>query len=55
MNKARTHTVLFSTLAAFVSYWALALYLSWNPVYLVTVRHLRLSDPLYFVGITLLM
>jgi MFS transporter, ACS family, hexuronate transporter len=48
-----SRTVLFSTLAAFASYWALALYLSWNPVYLVTVRHLRLSDPLYFAGITL--
>jgi len=48
-----SRTVLFSTLAAFVSYWATALYLSWNPVYLVTVRHLRLSDPLYLAGITL--
>jgi MFS transporter, ACS family, hexuronate transporter len=48
-----SRTVLFSTLAAFASYWALALYLSWNPVYLVTVRHIKLSDPLYLVGITL--
>ena len=48
-----SRTVLFSTLAAFASYWAIALYLSWNPVYLVTVRHLRLSDPLYLAGITL--
>ena len=48
-----SRTVLFSTLAAFVSYWAIALYLSWNPVYLVTVRHLRLNDPLYLAGITL--
>lgn len=48
-----SRTVLFSTLAAFVSYWAVALYLSWNPVYLVSVRHLRLSDPLYLAGITL--
>jgi len=48
-----SRTVLFSTLAAFVSYWALALYLSWNPVYLVIMRHLRLIDPLYFAGITL--
>ena len=48
-----SRTVLFSTLAAFASYRALALYLSWNPVYLVTVRHLKLSDPLYFAGITL--
>lgn len=48
-----SRTVFFSTLAAFVSYWAIALYLSWNPVYLVTVRHLRLSDPLYLAGITL--
>ena len=31
----------------------IALFLSWNPVYLVTVRHLRLSDPLYLAGITL--
>src|SRR6266581_3060290 len=45
--------VLFSTLAAFGVYWTTALYLSWNPVYLVTVRHLRLSDPLYLAGITL--
>jgi len=48
-----SRTVLFSILAAFVSYWAIALYLSWNPVYLVTVRHLTLSDPLYLAGITL--
>ena len=48
-----SRTVLFSTLAAFVSYWAVALYLSWNPVYLVSVRHLRLSDPLYLAGVTL--
>ena len=48
-----SRTVLFSTLAAFSAYWAIALYLSWNPVYLVTVRHLRLSDPLYLAGITL--
>lgn len=47
-----SHTVLFSTLAAFTSYWVVALYLSWNPVYLVTVRHLRLSNPLYLAGIT---
>src|SRR5439155_14062742 len=48
-----SRTVLFSTLAAFGVYWTTALYLSWNPVYLVTVRHLRLSDPLYLAGITL--
>jgi ACS family hexuronate transporter-like MFS transporter len=48
-----SRTVLFSTFAGFSSYWATALYLSWNPVYLVTVRHLKLSDPLYLAGITL--
>ena len=48
-----SRTVFFSTLAAFGAFWATALYLSWNPVYLVTVRHLRLSDPLYLAGITL--
>jgi len=48
-----SRTVIFSILAAFGAYWATALYLTWNPVYLVTVRHLRLSDPLYLVGITL--
>jgi MFS transporter, ACS family, hexuronate transporter len=48
-----SRTVLLSTLAAFGVYWTTALYLSWNPVYLVTVRHLRLSDPLYLAGITL--
>jgi len=48
-----SRTVHFSTLAAFSAYWALALYLSWNAVYLVTVRHLRLSDPLYLAGIML--
>jgi MFS transporter, ACS family, hexuronate transporter len=48
-----SRTVLFTTLAGFASYWELALYLSWNPVYLVTVRHIKLSDPLYLVGITL--
>ena len=35
-----SRTVIFSILAAFGAYWATALYLSWNPVYLVTVRHL---------------
>jgi MFS transporter, ACS family, hexuronate transporter len=48
-----SRTVFFSVLAAFGAYWATALYLSWNPVYLVTVRHLKLSDPLYLAGITL--
>ena len=48
-----SRTVLFSTLAAFSAYWALALYLSWNPVYLVNVRHLRLSYLLYLAGIML--
>ena len=48
-----SRTVIFSTLAGFSVYWASALYLSWNPVYLVTVRHLKLSDPLYLAGITL--
>ncbi len=48
-----SRTVIFSILAAFGAYWATALYLTWNPVYLVTVRHLRLSDPLYLAGITL--
>jgi MFS transporter, ACS family, hexuronate transporter len=48
-----SRTVLFSTLAAFASYWVVALYLSWNPVYLVTVRHLTLTDPLYLARITL--
>lgn len=48
-----SRTVLFTILAVFGLYWASALYLSWNPVYLVTVRHLRLSDPLYLAGITL--
>lgn len=46
-------TILFLLLAAFVFNWASTLYLSWNPLYLVTVRHLRLSDPLYIAGITL--
>src|SRR5204863_2046510 len=46
-------TILFSALAAFGLYWASALYISWNSVYLVTVRHLSLSDPLYIAGITL--
>ncbi len=48
-----SRTALLSTLAAFGVYWTTALYLSWNPVYLVTVRHLGLSDPLYLAGITL--
>jgi MFS transporter, ACS family, hexuronate transporter len=48
-----SRTILFSTFAGFSVYWASALYLSWNPVYLVTVRHLKLSDPLYLAGITL--
>jgi MFS transporter, ACS family, aldohexuronate transporter len=48
-----SRTVLSTMLAAFVSYWSIALYISWNPVYLVSVRHLRLSDLLYVAGITL--
>jgi MFS family permease len=48
-----SHTVLFSDLAAFGAYWVTALYLSWNPIYLVTARHLKLSDPLYLAGVTL--
>ena len=48
-----SRTFLVTTLALVCAYWMLALYLSWNPVYLVTVRHLRLSDPLYLAGITL--
>jgi MFS family permease len=48
-----SRTILFSILSAFASYWVVALYLSWNPVYLVTVRHLSLSDPLYLAGTTL--
>lgn len=48
-----SRTILFPILAAFGAYWATALYLSWNPVYLVTVRHLKLNDPLYLAGITL--
>lgn len=46
-------TILCSLLAAFGFYWAIALSLSWNPIYLATVRHLSLSDPLYIAGITL--
>ena len=38
-------TVLFSILATFGAYWATALYLSWNPVDLVTVRHLGAAIP----------
>jgi MFS family permease len=48
-----SRTVLFTILAVCGSNWVSTLYLSWNPVYLVTVRHLRLSDPLYLAGITL--
>jgi hypothetical protein len=44
--------VLFSILVAFASNWAMALYLSWNPVCLVTIRHLKLSDLLYLAAIT---
>lgn len=47
-----SRTFLFSIFAAFGTYWAIALYLSWNPINLVTVRHLGLSDPLYLAGIT---
>jgi MFS transporter, ACS family, hexuronate transporter len=48
-----SRTVLLSILAVFGLYWANALYLSWNPVYLGTVLHLKLSDPLYIAGIIL--
>src|SRR6266571_7420447 len=49
-----SRTVIFSILAAFGAYWATALYLTWNPVYLVTVRHLRLSDPSTLQGLRFL-
>jgi ACS family hexuronate transporter-like MFS transporter len=48
-----SRTVLFTILGVCGFNWVIALYLSWNPVYLVTVQHLRLSDPLYLAGITL--
>lgn len=48
-----TPTLLFSIVAAFGFYWANALYLNWNPIYLATVHHLGPGDPLYIAGLTL--
>ncbi len=45
--------IVCSILAAFSVYWSTALLLNWTPVYLVSVRNLTLTDPLYLVGISL--
>jgi MFS transporter, ACS family, hexuronate transporter len=48
-----SRTIIFIILAAFSVYWVTALALSWTPVYLVTVLHLRLTSPLYIAGVSL--
>jgi MFS transporter, ACS family, hexuronate transporter len=48
-----SRTILFTILAAFSIYWATALALSWAPVYLATVLHLKLNSPLYLAGVSL--
>jgi ACS family hexuronate transporter-like MFS transporter len=48
-----TRNIIFSIIAAFSVYWGTALLLSWTPVYLVTVLHLKLTDPLYIAGVSL--
>jgi MFS transporter, ACS family, hexuronate transporter len=48
-----SRNIIFPILAAFSIYWQTALLLNWTPIYLVTVRHLKLTDPLYIVGVSL--
>jgi MFS transporter, ACS family, hexuronate transporter len=48
-----SRNVIFSIFAAFGIYWETALLLNWTSVYLVSVRHLKLTDPLYIVGVSL--
>lgn len=48
-----SRNIIFSALAAFSVYWGIALLLGWTPVYLVTVLHLKLTDPLYIAGVSL--
>jgi MFS transporter, ACS family, hexuronate transporter len=48
-----SRNIIFSILAAFSVYWGTALLLSWTPVYLVSVLHLKLTDPLYIAGVSL--
>jgi len=48
-----SRNVIFSIFAAFSVYWGVALLLGWTPVYLVTVLHLKLTDPLYIAGVSL--
>jgi ACS family hexuronate transporter-like MFS transporter len=48
-----SRNIIFIILAAFSVYWGTALALSWTPVYLVTVLHLRLTSPLYIAGVSL--
>jgi len=47
-----SRNILLSILAAFCVYWQAALLLTWTPVYLVIVRHLTLTSPLYNVGVS---
>jgi len=48
-----SRNIIFTVLAAFSVYWQTALLLNWTPVYLVTARGLKLTDPLYIVGVSL--
>jgi Major Facilitator Superfamily len=48
-----SRTIVCSILAAFSVYWNTALLLNWTPVYLVSARHLTLTDPLYLAGVSL--
>src|SRR5207245_5470839 len=48
-----SRNIIFSIFAAFSVYWGVALLLGWTPIYLVTVLHLKLTDPLYIAGVSL--
>jgi MFS transporter, ACS family, hexuronate transporter len=48
-----SRNIIFTILAAFSVYWAIAISLSWTPIYLVTILHLRLTSPLYIAGVSL--
>jgi ACS family hexuronate transporter-like MFS transporter len=48
-----SRTIVCSILVAFSIYWSTALLLNWTPIYLVSVRHLALTNPIYLLGVSL--
>src|SRR5437660_6641597 len=48
-----SRTIILSIFAAFSVYWAIALLLGLTAIYLVSVLHDKLTDPLYIAGVSL--